>query len=342
MHTPFVVLTFACATACTVRTDASPNTRASSEFHGQPKEDATRAPNISAEPEPASWPTLPDDAHFEHAFANDGKHTAVFFALPGRELSDRMQQRSLHAPAVLQQLATANYRTATLDGFANANRYTAWIGGGEGMGIAILDPQGRCYAARPGPQDPAELTAFLETAARQRSAIHDSRAALAARPNDPALQHQLALVMLELGCRVEAKTLLLSAADAGVQDARHRLARLHALDGALVEAREWLRGAPNTPAAEVTIGYVLFKQRRHRESATALASVLATAGPELGDDRQRALLYLGKALTLDGQEREAVRILTKLMAEQTGSTFEAAAAHTLDHIRNPSDHGHTH
>ena len=92
-------------------------------------------------------------------------------------------------------------------------------------------------------------------------------------------------------------------------------------------------------AAQVTEGYVLFKERRNAEAAVVLQTALD--GNSLGDERQRALLFLGKALHEDKQDTRAVPILEALSAEGTGRTFEAAARHTLAHIRDPQ-HGHSH
>jgi hypothetical protein len=67
----------------------------------------------------------------------------------------------------------------------------------------------------------------------------------------------------------------------------------------------------------------------------------ALATNSLGVDRQRALLYLGKALHENKQDERAIPLLEALAAEGTGSTFEAGALHTLGHLKNPQ-HGHTH
>ena len=96
---------------------------------------------------------------------------------------------------------------------------------------------------------------------------------------------------------------------------------------------------PRTGPALVSEGYVLFKERRHREAAAVLEQALAAGG--LGDERQRAVLYLGKALHEDQQDARAKPLLAALAAEGTGSTFEAAARHTLAHIADPQ-HGHSH
>jgi tetratricopeptide (TPR) repeat protein len=248
-------------------------------------------------------------------------------------------QGSLGEPVVLAALRDGAFVAVTCDGHARARIYGEWVGGGEGMGIAVLDGEGRCYAARPGPQDPPELAAFL----RQCAAARGELAALRSRVAQPAItppdQHALGCLLLDLGCRKQAEPLLLDAAMAGVADGRHRLARLYALDGNVTAARRWLREAPKTPVAQVTEGYVLFKERRHQESVAAFDAALASG--DLGADRQRALLYLGKALHEDKQDERAVPLLEALAAEGTGSTFEAAAAHTLGHIRDPQS-GHAH
>ena len=270
--------------------------------------------------------------------ARDGRDLVVFFALPGREMSDRMQAR-LDDPVVMAALARGGFQAVTCDGVARKRLYGAWIGGGEGMGVAVIDPAGQCYCARPGPQDPEQLAALLDLCARERSALADLRRRQAAAPRNPLLQHELGCLYLLLGCRVHSEPLLLEAATAGVAEARHRLARLYALDGNITAARRWLLAAPRTPAAMATEGYVLFKERRHAEAVEVFEEALATG--RLGAERQRAELYLGKSLHEDKQDERAVPILERLANEGTGSTFEAAARHTLGHIYNP-DHGHTH
>lgn len=263
----------------------------------------------------------------------------VYFALPGREASDRMQA-SLSDPAVSAALREGGFEAAVADGSQRAGFYSRWVGGGsEGMGIAVLDATGRVYAARPGPQDPPEFAAFLRQCADARGQLVALRVAEAVRPASPLDQYRLGCLLLQLGCRTECEPLLCSAAKAGVVDARHQLARLLALDGNVAEARQWLIGAPRTPAAQVTEGYVLFKERKHEAAIAAFEAALRTG--ELAHDRQRALLYLGKALHENRQDDRAVPLLQALAAEGTGSTFEAAAVHTLGHIEQPQ-HGHSH
>jgi len=190
----------------------------------------------------------------------------VYFALPSRDASDRMQG-SLADPAVLAALADGGFLAAVADGTTRQGLYATWIGGGEGMGIAVLDGQGRCYAARPGPQDPPELAAFLRLCASSRAELARLRAV--APGGTPMDRYHLGSLFLDLGCRKECEALLLDAATAGVADARHCLARLYALDGNLGPARRWLASAPKTPSALVTEGYVLFKERKHKEAVAA-------------------------------------------------------------------------
>ncbi|MBL9076494.1 MAG: hypothetical protein JNL08_03255 [Planctomycetes bacterium] len=267
-----------------------------------------------------------------------GRDLVVFFALPGREQSDRMQA-TLDDPRVTAVLSDHGFEAAIADGKERARLYAEWVAGGEGMGIAVLDGAGRCYAARPGPQDPPELAALLRQCAAARSDLASLQALVAQPAVAPLDQHALGCRLLDLGCRVRAEPLLLDAAMAGVADARHRLARLYALDGNVQSARRWLGSAPRTPPALVTEGYVLFKERRHRDAIAVFEQALAAG--DLGADRQRALLYLGKALHEDRQDARAVPLLEALAAEGTGSTFEAAAQHTLGHLRDPQ-HGHDH
>lgn len=267
-----------------------------------------------------------------------GQDLAVYFALPGRVASDKMQA-SLADPVVGDALRDGGFQAVVCDGSARQRLYAQWVGGGEGMGIAVLDGTGRVYAARPGPQDPDELAAFLRLCAASRAPLANARAAAAAATAGPAEKAALGTVLLDLGCRTEAEPLLLDAATAGVADARHRLARLYALDGNLAPARRWLAHAPKTPSAMVTEGYVLWKERKHPQAVETLREALLT--DRLGGDRQRAMLYLGKALHDDRQDDRAILLLEQLAGEGTGSTFEAAARHTLGHLRDPQ-HGHTH
>jgi tetratricopeptide (TPR) repeat protein len=273
------------------------------------------------------------------ASSSSGQDLVVYFALPGREASDRMQA-SLSDPAVSAALRDGGFRAAVADGSLSAGFYSRWVGGGsEGMGIAVLDAAGQAYAARPGPQDPPELAAFLRQSAALRVELAALRAAAATQPANPHDQYRLGCLLLQLGCRTECEPLLRDAAMGGIAGARHHLARLFALDGNVEAARQWLVGAPRTPAAQVTEGYVLFKERKHEAAAAVFEAALSTG--QLADDRQRALLYLGKALHENKQDDRAVPLLKALAAEDTGSTFEAAAVHTLGHILQPQ-HGHTH
>lgn len=275
----------------------------------------------------------------QHALAQSRQSLqdlVVYFALPGREASDRMQS-SLSDPAVSAALREGGFRAAIADGSSSTGFYSQWVlGGSEGMGIAVLDATGQVYAARPGPQDPPELAAFLRQCADARDELAFLRAMAPGNPHD---QFRLGCQLLQLGCRTECEPLLRSAAMAGIVDARHHLARLFALDGNVAAARQWLLGAPKTPAALVTEGYVLFKERKHAESIAVFEAALSTG--QLAADRQRALLYLGKALHENKQDERAVPLLRALAAEGTGSTFEAAAVHTLGHIAEPQ-HGHAH
>lgn len=285
-----------------------------------------------------SIPPWQDDLQRALADARGRQDLVVYFALKGRDVSDRMQQR-LDDPVIGAAMRDGNFAAVVCDGSARASLYTQWIGGGEGMGIAVLDRAGKVYAARPGPQDPAELAAFLNLCAASRQPLAEARAAVVPANASPAAKQVLGVLLLQLGCRTEAEPLLLDAALAGVADARHCLARLHALDGNVTAARRWLQHAPKTPEAQVTEGYVLFKERKHREAAVVLEAALQTG--RLRGDRQRAMLYLGKALHEDKNDERAVPLLQALAKEGTGSTFEAAALHTLGHIKDP-DQGHTH
>lgn len=265
-----------------------------------------------------------------------GREVVVFFTMPGREMSDRMQAR-IEAPVIMDALARGRFSAVIVDGVARRRLYGAWIGGGEGMGIAVLGADGTVYCARPGPQDPEQLAALLDLCAAERSTLRALRERQAAAPADPLLQHELGCLYLKLGCRVHSEPLLLDAATAGVAEARHRLARLYALDGDIISARRWLGAAPRTPAAMATEGYVLFKERRHADAVAVFREALAAG--VLDDERQRAQLYLGKSLHEGRQDDLAVPILEALAHNAKGTVFEAAARHTLGHIYNPT-HDH--
>lgn len=267
-----------------------------------------------------------------------GRDLVVFFALPGRDASDRMQAQ-LGEPVVTAALRDGHFLAVTCDGQRRARIYGEWIAGGEGMGIAVLDGDGRCYAARPGPQDPPELAAFLRQCAAARGGLAALRAKVAEPGSTPVDQHRFGCLLLDLGCRKQAEPLLLDAAMAGVADARHRLARLYTLDGNVTAARRWLRDAPKTPVAQVTEGYVLFKeQRRRRPSPCSTRRSRRVTWVPTGSAR---CCISARHLHEAKQDERAVPLLEALAAEGTGSTFEAAATHTLGHIHDPQS-GHVH
>lgn len=269
-----------------------------------------------------------------------GQDLAVWFALPGLDRSDAMRG-VLDEPAVLAALGEGDFAAVVCDGRERARLYGEWVGYGEGFGLAVLDANGRCYAARPGPQDAAELAAFLRQCTAARRDLASLRSMVAQPTIAPMDQHMLGCRLLELGCVAAAEPLLLDAALASVTDARHRLARLYATKGNLDAARRWLRDVPWTPPARVSEGYVRFKERRWTDAVAALEAALAEPDERLGTDRQRALLYLGKALHEAGQDERAVPLLEALAREGTGSTFEAAAVHALGHVRGTAaPHGH--
>ncbi|MCB9877069.1 MAG: hypothetical protein H6835_05650 [Planctomycetes bacterium] len=276
------------------------------------------------------------------AARDDGRELVVYFALPGRDASDRMQA-SLTDPRVLDALGDGGFDAVIADATAeNVRRlYGEWVGFGEGMGVAVVDAAGRCYATRPGPQDPPELAAWLRKCAASRAALAALRAKAGdaeARPRD---LHAFGALLLELGCRNVAEPLLTEAALGGAVEACHELARSFALGGNVTQARRWLKPAPDTPRKLVTEGYVLFKERRHGDAVKVLERALQQPA-QLGADRQRALLFLGKALHEERRDDEARRVLEGLIAEGTDSTFEAAARHTLGHMLDPSQEDHTH
>ncbi len=268
-----------------------------------------------------------------------GAELVLFFAIEGREQSDRMEQQALRDAQVLQALRDGGFRSLRLDGIAERDLFRRSIGGAEGMGIAVLDAEGQVYAARPGPQDAPELAAFLRRCAASRAALAALRSRLAARSQDGAAALELASLLLELGCRHDSEALLLMAAKQGEARAHHLLARLYALDGRLDQARTWLQLAPPSEAAEVTRGYVLFKERRHREAVEALA--VPALDPSLGDDWLRARLYLGKALHECGWDADAATVLRRLSEEAPDTVFGAAALHSLTHLLDPAD-AHSH
>ena len=72
-------------------------------------------------------------------------------------------------------------------------------------------------------------------------------------------------------------------------------------------------------------------------TAAMVVSLLA-ADPVHDDNKVADAL---KSLHEDKQDEAAIPLLEALAAEGTGSTFEAAARHTLGHIYNP-DGGHSH
>ncbi|MFO0279437.1 MAG: hypothetical protein ACK533_19400, partial [Planctomycetota bacterium] len=77
----------------------------------------------------------------------------AYFHLPGRDACDRMRAQ-LGDPAVLGALADGGFLAVGVAGEGRAGLYGAGVGGGDGMGRAVLVADGRCYAARGGPRDP--------------------------------------------------------------------------------------------------------------------------------------------------------------------------------------------
>jgi tetratricopeptide (TPR) repeat protein len=276
---------------------------------------------------------------WRHECATPGRDTIVFFALPGRDLSERMEQETLRDAAVLAALAHGGFDAVRLDGFADQQLYAEWIGGGEGMGVCALDAEGRAVAARAGLQDAPELAAWIDFVAARRPAVAAAQHAVAAAPQDPQACYRLGLLRLELGQRSGTEPLLAAAGEGGIADAWQRLARLFALDGQLQRAREWLLRAPPSASAMATEGYLLFKERHYVDAIGVLDAALRER--DLGDDRQWVELCLGKALHESGRDARAIAVLEGLLAERTGSTSEGAAVAALAHIRSP-DHGHSH
>ncbi len=263
-----------------------------------------------------------------------GRDVVVFFARTGHEASDRTQA-GLGDASVLAALGDGDFVAVVVDAAAQARLCELWLGGRDGFGIAVIDAAGQPYAACPGPQDPDELAAFVRSCAALRPDLAAARAAAAAAGAGPDEQHALGSLYLRLGCRAAAEQHLIPAAMAGVADARHQLARLHAQDGWLAAARNWLAAAPPTPAARATEGYLLCKEKRFREAIPVLEAALQTG--RLGEDRQWAMLHLARALHETKDDARAVPLLESLSREGTGSVAEAGARHTLRHIRN-ADH----
>lgn len=283
-----------------------------------------------ATPPPAAWDAPLGEARAQ-AHGADAL-LVVFVALPGRELSDRMEQQALRDPRVLEVLRRHAYVTARIDGFRDATHYAQWIGSGEGMGIAVLDPAGLVGAARPGPQDAPELAAFLEQAAQSRAALAELRR------NAPRSLARAEL-LVELGCRREAEPLLRQLAAGGDPRAALLLALLLGQDGRLLDARAALAAVPAGPERDVVDGYICFKERRHAEAVAILERVPSSAVP--ARERWRAALYRGKALAACGRTEDALAVLQVLAEDARGTTFAGAAEHALTHILDP-DHGHAH
>jgi hypothetical protein len=282
-------------------------------------------------------PWSPDAGAAIARAAAAGRELVLFVALPGRELSDRMAREALPAAGVLAALRAGGYASATLDGFTHHDRYAQWIGAGEGMGIVVLGPDGLPNAARPGPQDPAELAAFLRFAAAQRDVLAAARAACRAAPDAPDAALRLGRCLLDLGCRRQALGWLQRADAGGEAEAARLLALLHGQDGRLAEARVALHRAGSAPEAGVADGYLCFKERRHAEAVARLEASLAQPLPPR--ERQRAMLFLGKALHECRRDAEARAVLTELATTAAGSTFAGAALHALSHF-DAADHHH--
>lgn len=254
------------------------------------------------------------------------RDVVVFFARPGVDASDRTVA-GLTDAEVGAALAGGGYVAVLVDAAAQERLFERWLGGREGFGVSVLDQEGRVYASRPGPLDPDELAALLRLAASRRAALAAARSAAAVAGAGPGEQHTLGCLLLSLGAREACEGPLIDAAMGGVTDARHRLARLYATGGNLGKARAWLEAAPRTPSAQVTEGIVLFFERQYERAAAVLEPALRTG--RLGDERQLAMLYLGRAWHEVGHDDRARPLLESLSAEGTGSVAEAGARRVL-------------
>lgn len=264
------------------------------------------------------------------AARSNGVDAVVFFRRDGAPESDRTVPQLADA-RVGAALAAGDWVAACVDATNHERLLPEWVGGRDGFGFAIVDAAAQPWAARPGPLDADELAAWLRLCASSRAALLQAKAASEASPADPTAQFELGRLALQLGARRLAEAGLSVAALGGVMDARHRLAKLYALDGDLAKARRWLAGAAPTPAMRLTEGYLLWKERRYDEAAAALEAALA--GKQLGDERQWAVLYLGKVWHEQRRDDRAAALLEALVREGTGSLPEASAAHTLRHVR---------
>ncbi|MFM1870614.1 MAG: hypothetical protein RL398_36 [Planctomycetota bacterium] len=264
------------------------------------------------------------------AAKSQGADAVVFLRRDGAPESDRTVPQLADA-RVAAALAAGGFVAACVDSAEHERLVPEWVGGRDGFGFAIVDSAARPWAARPGPLDADELAAWLRFCAAHRDELRRLLAACESSPADPTANHALGRLALQLGHRRLAEEALSAAALGGVMDARHRLAKLYALDGDLTKARRWLAGAAATPAMRLTEGYVLWKERRYDEAAAALEAALA--GRQLGDERQWAVLYLGKVWHDLRQDDRAAALLDVLVGEGTGSLPEASAAHTLRHLR---------
>lgn len=262
-----------------------------------------------------------------------GADTVVFFARPGVPESDRTVPQ-LDDPRVRRALAAGGFVAVIVDVAAHERLLPIWVGGRDGFGTAVVDAAAQPYAARPGPLDADEFAAFVALCAASRDRFAELRRAAA--QGGPAEHHAFGCLCLELGARAPAEQHLVQAALGGVVDARQRLARLFALDGNLTTARRWLAGAPPTPLAQATEGYVLWKERRYADAVRVLETALASG--QLGAERQRAGLFLAKAWHDARRDDLAEPLLVALVAEGTGSLVEAQAAHVLRHLRDGSSH----
>jgi hypothetical protein len=262
-----------------------------------------------------------------------GADTVVFFARPGVPESDRTVPQ-LADPRVAGALRAGGFVAVVVDAAAHDRLVPVWVGGRDGFGTAVVDAAGQPYAARPGPMDADEFAAFVRLCTARRGEFASLRQA--AEQGGPTEHHAFGCLCLELGARAPAETHLVQAALGGVVDARRRLAHLFALDGNLTTARRWLAGAPPTPAAQATEGYLLWKERRYDDAARVLQAALATG--QLGAERQRAVLFLAKAWHDARRDDRAEPLLVALVAEGTGSLAEAQAAHVLRHLRDGAAH----
>lgn len=299
-----------------------------------------------AEPPPIAW-----RADYEAALRESketGKLVVLHFQLADRPLTREMEERTFADAGV--RARSAGFVNVKIDLAARPELYEQTLGGRGGLSTCVVDGTADVVSALPGFAEAAAYVRFLERAERGYPALQAAREAAGGDPG-ALLRVGEIYFRLESPRRAEEvfRGVLAAAPEGPVAAAAHeRLARLRALRGKNLDAREHLdafrRLDPDNRSgrrdrALLTEALVLGQELRLDVAARTVEGALATfpSSPE----RDQMLLALGALQHDMRQSARAIEALERLVREHPGSPWVEAARERIGHIKNPPP-GHDH